>query len=559
MTATDASASREERIRLFTAGRRGIRTAVLAAGARAVLGAAAVVAIGRIIDQARDDGVDKGLLTWLAILLIGRAALAVVQPLAATITATSVESDLRRRLLGAVMRVGPWSGRRTGDTVAKATEGVDAVGSLAGTFLPQLIGGMTIPLLVIAVIASIDLPTGAVLLAVLPLIPLLLRLLEKRFTSVSARYRETADQLASRFLDGIQGLRTLTALDGADAYGDAIEDEAERLRHETMRLLKVNQLALLFVDTLFTFGTVVTAAAMAATRLSTGAISVGEAVAIVLLGVMLIEPLSQIGRFFYVGAIGRAAAKQVRELLDLAAHHPAEALTEEHPGAGAIEFDAVEFAYPDGTQAIDGASFSIGTGEKVALVGASGAGKSTIAHLILGLLKPSAGTVRVNGRATLVPQRPFLFAGSVADNLRLAKPDATDDELWTALESADLADTIRGRRAQLDTPVGERGLQLSGGELQRLAIARAVLADAEVVVLDEPTSNVDLATEQRLRTAIDRLAANRTVVTIAHRRSTIAGTDRVLILDQGRPVRDITGADAAKVFGPAAPQSGEES
>jgi ABC-type multidrug transport system fused ATPase/permease subunit len=291
--------------------------------------------------------------------------------------------------------------------------------------------------------------------------------------------------------------------------------------------------------------------------LSAGAITVGEAVAIVLLGVMLIEPLSQIGRFFYVGAIGRAAAAQVRELLGLA--HPVGPPTEEQKGSGIIEFDAVDFTYPDGTQAVDGASFTIGGGEKVALVGASGRGKSTIAHLILGLLKPSAGTIRVGGRATLVPQRPFLFAGSVADNLRLAKPDATDEELWTALESADLADTIRARRDQLDTPVGERGLQLSGGELQRLAIARALLTDAEVVVLDEPTSNVDLATEQRLRTAIDRLAANRTVVTIAHRRSTIAGTDRVLILDQGRPVRDITGVDAEAILGPTFPKAGEES
>ncbi len=560
MTDTDVSTGREERVRLFAAGRHGIRTSVLAGGARAVLGAAAVVAIGRIIDRAGDQGFDTGLLTWLAVLLLGRAVLAVIPPLAATITATRVESDLRRRLLAAVMRVGPWSGRRTGDTVAKATEGVDAVGALAGTFLPQLIGGMTIPLLLIAVIATIDLPTGAVLLAVLPLIPLLLRLLEKRFTSVSARYRETADQLASRFLDGIQGLRTLTALDRADAYGDDIEREAERLRDETMRLLRVNQLALLAVDTLFTFGTVVAAAALAATRLSAGAISVGEAVAIVLLGVMLIEPLGQIGRFFYVGAIGRAAAAEVRELLGLATHDQDGATSTEHQDGGTIEFDSVEFAYPDGTQAIDGATFTIGAGERVALVGASGAGKSTIAHLILELLQPTVGTVRVNGSATLVPQRPFLFHGSVADNLRLAKPDATDQELWTALEAADLADAIRQRRDQLDAPVGERGMRLSGGELQRLAIARALLADAEVVVLDEPTSNVDLATEERLRTAIERLTVGRTVVIIAHRRSTIAGTDRVLILDGGRPVRDLTGTDAAGILGPGfAGQSGGES
>jgi ATP-binding cassette, subfamily C, bacterial CydD len=550
MTAADASTSHEARIRLFTAGQSGIRTSVLAGGARALLGATAIVTIGRIIDRAGDDGVDTGLLTWLAVLLLARAVLAVVPPLAATITATRVESDLRRRLLQAVMRVGPWTGRRTGDTVSKATEGVDAVGALAGTFLPQLIGGMAIPLVLLAVIATIDWPTAAVLLAILPLIPLLLRLLEKRFASVSARYRDTADQLAARFLDGIQGLRTLTALDRADAYGDEIERESEHLRHETMRLLRVNQLALLAVDTLFTFGTVVAAAAMAAIRLSAGAIAMGEAVAIVLLGVMLIEPLAQIGRFFYVGAIGRAAASEVRELLGIAGHHPTVTTPTDGRDANAIEFDDVRFSYPDGTRAIDGATFTIGAGERVALVGASGAGKSTIAHLILGLLQPTAGRIRVSGRATLVPQRPFLFHGSVADNLRLAKPDASAVEMWAALGAADLAEAIRRRPEGLDAPVGERGLQLSGGEVQRLAIARALLADADIVVLDEPTSNVDLATEARLQAAVERLTDGRTVVIIAHRRSTIARTDRVLVIDRGRPVRHMTGSEAAGILGP---------
>jgi ATP-binding cassette, subfamily C, bacterial CydD len=550
MTAADASTSHEARIRLFTAGQSGIRTSALAGGARALLGATAVVTIGRIIDRAGDDGVDTGLLTWLAVLLLARAVLAVVPPLAATITATRVESDLRRRLLHAVMRVGPWTGRRTGDTVSKATEGVDAVGALAGTFLPQLIGGMAIPLVLMAVVATIDWPTAAVLLAILPLIPLLLRLLEKRFASVSARYRATADQLAARFLDGIQGLRTLTALDRADAYGDDIERESEHLRHETMRLLRVNQLALLAVDTLFTFGTVVAAAAMAAIRVSAGAIEMGEAVAIVLLGVMLIEPLGQIGRFFYVGAIGRAAASEVRELLGIAGHHPTVTTPTDGRDANAIEFDDVRFSYPDGTWAIDGATFTIGAGERVALVGASGAGKSTIAHLILGLLQPTAGRIRVSGRATLVPQRPFLFHGSVADNLRLAKPDASAAEMWAALGAADLAEAIRRRPEGLDAPVGERGLQLSGGEVQRLAIARALLADADIVVLDEPTSNVDLATEARLQAAVERLTDGRTVVTIAHRRSTIARTDRVLVIDRGRPVRHMTGSEAAGILGP---------
>lgn len=526
-----------DRPRLYWAGSSSLRVSVAVGLGRALVGAGAVLIIGRIVDRVAAGNSPTGLFIWLGFLLVARAALSAIAPLTASDTATRVESDLRARVLDAVLRVGPWSGRRTGDTVAKATEGVEAVGALAGTFLPQLITGMTIPLLLAVVVAAIDWPTAIVLVLVLPLIPLLLRLLEKRFSSVSARYRETADQLAARFLDGIQGMRTLKTLDQADAYGDQIAEESERLRAETMGLLLVNQLALLAVDTLFTVGTVVAAAAMAALRLSAGAITVGEAAAIVLLGVMLIEPLSQIGRFFYVGAIGRAAAAQVRELLamvDEVATQHSEAPTP--PPAGLIQLRRVSFAYPDGTLALEEVSFRLEPGDRVALVGPSGAGKTTIAHLTLGLLEPQHGSVMVGGPAVLVPQHPYLFHGSVADNLTLANPDATDSQLWAALEAADLKDTVLDRSEGLDTQVGERGLQLSGGEVQRLAIARALLVDAPVVVLDEPTSNVDLDSEARLRAAIDRLASGRTVLVIAHRRSTITGMDRALVIRDGKLV-----------------------
>lgn len=531
------AASRSES--LYTAGRSTLRVSVAVGGARALVGAGAVLAIGGIIDRALAGEVWADLFIWLAFLLLIRAALAPIPSLTATATAIRVELDLQSRVLDAVLRIGPWSGRRTGETVTKTTEGVEAVGNLAGRFLPQLITGMSIPLILAAVVAVIDWPTAVVLLLVLPLIPLLLRLLERRFASVSSRYRETADQLAARFLDGIQGMRTLKTLDQAESYGDRLAEDAERLRGETMGLLRVNQLALLAVDTLFTLGTVVAASAMAALRLSGGAITVGEAIAIVLLGVMLIEPLGQIGRFFYVGAIGRAAAAQVEELLLEAAEVPPAPTRDARPPEGLVEFDRVSFTYPNGSRALQAVTFRVEPGEEVALVGPSGAGKTTIAHITLGLLEPWEGAVSVGGRAVLVPQRPYLFHGSVAENLRLADPEATESQLWAALEAADLTETFRSRSGGLDVQVGERGLRLSGGEAQRLAIARALLVDAAVVVLDEPTSNVDLESEARLRSAIERLTMGRTLMVIAHRRSTIAGMQRALVLDRGRLVESV--------------------
>jgi ABC-type transport system involved in cytochrome bd biosynthesis fused ATPase/permease subunit len=549
MTADDRApkSTTEPRVRLYRAAGATLRLSVVVGWLKALLGAGAAVVIGILIDRVIAGQQPGAPLIWMTFFLLGRAALTVIPPLTAAAAATRVETDLRRRVLDAVLRTGPWSGSRTGQTVAKATQGIEAVGALAGTFLPQLVAGMSIPVLLAVVVAGIDWPTALVLILVLPLIPLLLRLLEKRFASVSSRYLETADQLAARFLDGIQGLRTLNTLDRAEAYGDALAGEAERLRAETMGLLKINQLALLAVDTLFTMGTVVAAAGMAAIRLSAGAISPGQSVAIVLLGVMLIEPLGQIGRYFYVGAIGRASARQIGELLSLGGESTPHRAHGTRLDEGAIELDSVSFTYPDGTRAIEQLSFTISPGERVALVGRSGAGKTTIAHLVLGLLQPDQGSVRVGGRAVLVPQRPFLFHGSIADNLRIAKPDATEEELRASLAAADLSELVRGR-AGLETQVGERGLQLSGGEVQRLAIARVLLVDAPVVVFDEPTSSVDLESEARLRDAIRRLTADRTMLIIAHRRSTISGVDRTLIVADGRVIRDVAGAETEDIL-----------
>ena len=489
----------------------------------------------------------EGGLAWMGGLLLARGLISAAPPLTAVSTSLRVEEDLRGRLLRRILSLGPRPDRRTGRLVSQATDGVEAVGSLAGTFFPQLVAGMSTPLLLAVVVATVDLPTAAVLLLVLPVVPLLLRLLEKRFASVSARYREKADGLAARFLDGLQGLITLESLDRADSYGDAIADDADRLRRETMVLLRVNQLALLAVDSLFTLGTVVAAAGMAAARLSVGAVTPGEAVSIVLLGVMLIEPLGQIGRFFYVGAIGRAAAKQVKELLgnedDLDGSGIGPATD------GTVELHDVTYTYPDGTRAVTEVSFRIEPGERVALVGASGAGKTTIAHLVLGLIRPESGEVKVGGPAVLVPQRPFLFSGSVAENLRIAKPDASDDELWEALGAADLAAVVRKKPEGLEAPVGERGLKLSGGEVQRLAIARALLVDARVIVLDEPTSNIDLESEARINQALERLTQGRTVIVIAHRRSTLSRVDRILVVDGGRLVRSALPIEINELMG----------
>jgi ATP-binding cassette, subfamily C, bacterial CydD len=515
---------------LYVAGRQGIQMAVLVLVARALLTAVAAVLLGRFIDLVVAGRSIATVTWWLAAFLVCAAGLGWAWPLLADHTRNAVESDLRGRILDRVV-ANPKSTSRAGEVTNRATEGVGAVGALAGRFIPQLVGGVVIPLMICAVVSTIDVPSALILLVTAPAVPLLLRGMEKRFTSVTERYNATADRLTSQFLDGVQGMKTLRSLDASADYGKKLETESRQLRDETMALLRVNQLALLVVDSLFTMGTVVAAGAAASWRLQGNAVTVGEAVAIILLGVALIEPISQIGRFFYVGAVGRAAARDIEGAL---AASGSEGSFEMRAGTeGWVDFNDVSFAYEPSRPVLRSVSFRVESGETVGLVGPSGAGKSTIAALVSGLLEPDQGEVGVGGRVAVVSQRPFLFHGTLRENLLLADPSASEDQLWNALETAELAGLVRGRQGGLDLDVGERGLQLSGGEAQRLTIARLILADSPIVVLDEPTSNVDIETESRVRRALDRLMVGRTVLVIAHRKSTLAAVDRVLRLSDG--------------------------
>jgi ATP-binding cassette subfamily C protein CydD len=511
--------------RLYAAGSSGIRRSVLVLGARALLLAGAALAVGWIIDSAvRGARVAPGL-WWLSALLAGAAGFGWLWPLVANRTRAVVESDLKRRILDKVIG-SPAAGFRSGEVANRATEGVAAVGSLAGRFLPQLLGGIVIPLMICGVIATIDVPSALILLVTVPAVPLLLRAMESRFTSVTRQYNETADRLTARFFDGIQGMKTLRALDASNEYGRRLEAESDQLRSQTMALLRVNQLALFIVDSLFTLGTVVAAGAAAIWRLQSGAISVGDAVAVVLLGAALIEPISQIGRFFYVGAIGRASAKDIKRFLD--DFGGIDRFAPRSGDQGWVRLQDVTFSYERHRKVLDSVSLRVDPGETIGLVGPSGSGKSTIAGLVTGLLEPDEGVVSVGGRVAMVSQQPFLFHGTLRENLMLADPSAADEQMWAALDAADLAGLVEEREEGLDLEVGERGLQLSGGEAQRLTIARLILADAPIVVLDEPTSNVDIETETRVRKALESLMAGRTVIIIAHRQSTLADVDRVV-------------------------------
>jgi ABC-type multidrug transport system fused ATPase/permease subunit len=287
----------------------------------------------------------------------------------------------------------------------------------------------------------------------------------------------------------------------------------------------------------------------------------------VLCASLLLDPLDRVGQFFYIGMGGLASVREIRAHL---AQPPAMADVDDAgpsvsptgPAGGgapatppALEFDHVAFAYDPAVPVLRDATFAVHVGERVALIGPSGAGKTTLATLAQAMARPAAGAVRVEGRdirtaplawararIAVVAQHTYLFTGTLRDNLLIAAPHAPDDRLWRALADADLADFVRDLPAGLDTQVGERGLALSGGQTQRVAIARAFLKDAPVLILDEPTAHVDLASERAILAALDRLASGRAVLAISHRPATIASATRAILLHDGvtSPVTPVT-------------------
>jgi thiol reductant ABC exporter CydD subunit len=516
-----------------------------------VLGALLIVAQAWLIAEVVSEAflghqslsqLQEPVLALLAVVL-ARALIAWGAELAAARSSARAKSQLRIALLERVATLGLNADREqsTGELAVLATRGVDALDGYFSLYLPQLLLAVIVPVVVIVAVLTNDWISAAIIAVTIPLIPLFMALVGASTRERMDRQLRTLERLAGHFLDVVAGLPTLKVFGRAKAQAAAIREMTERYRETAMSTLRITFLSSLILELVATISVAVVAVAIGL-RLLGGTLDLRTGLFALVLAPEAYLPLRLLGANYHASAEGMAAAEQVFEVLTAPAPPAGTVTSFPDPSAASLQVDGLSVNYPGrATAALDGLSLTVGPGEVIALVGPSGCGKSTLLSVILGLLAPSAGAVRIGGvelseldpsawRSQLawVPQRPHLFRASIADNVRLSRRTASPEQVAGAIAAAGLTDTVDRLPQGLDTVLGDRGAGLSSGERQRVALARAFLRDAPLLLLDEPTASLDGETERGVVEAISRLAAGRTVVLVAHRPALMAMADRVV-------------------------------
>ncbi len=470
------------------------------------------------------------------------------QKLFASKTAEKIKSDLRKRLSEKIFALGPVFTKNieSGKLSAIVNEGVEKLDAYYSSYLPQFFLANIIPVLILIFVFPIDLLSGFVFLVTGPVIPFFMILIGKQAESLSKKQWKTLSYLSSHFFDVIQGLTTLKLFGQSKNQIKKISEISDEFRKATLGVLKIAFLSALVLEVLSTISIAIVSVEVGL-RLLYGKIEFYDAFFVLLLAPEFYLPMRLLGSSFHAGIDGVTASKSIFEILD--AKNVAKisgARVEKSAEPFAIEFREVAFEYRSNTQVLKNISFKIEAGEKIALVGKSGAGKSTLLNLLLKFIEPTRGEILAKGgklseisreswlrNVTYLSQHPYLFHGSVRENLLLAKPNANDSELFAALEFANIENFVRSLPQGLDTPTGERGAALSGGQVQRIALARAYLKNAPILLLDEPTANLDPEIEEEISAKIFELMKNKTVITIAHRLKTIENSDKIVVLQNG--------------------------
>ena len=460
------------------------------------------------------------------------------------LSSKAVKKTLRGRIYQKLLRLGASYNEevKTSEVVQVAVEGVDQLETYFGAYLPQFFYAMLAPLTLFAVLSFVNFPSAVVLLVCVPLIPAAIVAVQRWAKKLLSKYWGQYTALGDTFLENLQGLTTLKIYQ-ADAFKQTeMNEQAEKFRRITMKVLTMQLNSITIMD-LIAYGGAALGVIMAATQYAAGHVTLQGCLLIILLSADFFIPMRLLGSFFHIAMNGMAASDKIFRLLDLP---EPEAKTGVVPPESTIVCRDLHFSYEADREILHGVDLTFPRGSLTSIVGESGCGKSTISAILMGRNKGYTGSVTVGGvelreigeesllqNLTYISNHSYLFKGTVRENLRMGCPTAGDEQLWRVLERVNLAAFLKSERG-LDTPLAERASNLSGGQCQRLALARALLHDSPVYLFDEATSNIDVESENDIMTEIHRLAKTKTVILISHRLANVTASDRIYVIDGGR-------------------------
>lgn len=511
----------------------------------------------------------SGVSSWMAALfaiMILRSVFVWLIEVTAHSLAAYIKKDIRQQILTSLFALGPIyiCRQQTGELVNVLVEGIENLEPYFAKFLPQLFTAVTVPLIVLTVVFPLDFTTAIILLVTAPLIPVFMIFIGRTAEEANKRQWETLSRLSAHFLDVLQGLTVLKIFGRSIEQIQVIHRMSSEFRDKTLSVLKIAFLSALVLELVATISTALVAVTIGL-KLLYFKMDFHQAFFLLLLAPEFYLPLRQLGTHFHAGMAGSAAAERIFAILSLpkSGERMNGEISLPRQQQVKIAFENVHYAYDDGERAaLQGVSFVMKPGETVALVGASGSGKSTIASLLLSFMCPDKGNIFINGidlahikledwlsQVAFVPQSPHLFYNSVADNIRLGRESATLAEVIEAAKNAGAHEFIMNLPNGYDTLVGEGGHGLSGGQGKRLAIARAFLQDAPFLLLDEATAGLDPQSEAVIDEALSRLMQERTVLIIAHRLTTVYKANYIVVLHEGKKVEAGSHDELMKVHG----------
>ncbi len=521
----------------------------------AVIAQAFIVALivnALAFEQASFGAIAPPLLALLPLFLL-RAVLSYAGERYALRAATAVKRDLRVRVLDHLVALGPMAlgDRPVGGLVTDLTDGLGAVELYYSRYLPAAILAGLVPFAMLCAVVPADWVSALVLVGTAPLIPVFMVLIGEGAERLNRRQWRKLTHMAGHFLDTVEGLTTLKILSASRREAINVERIADAYRHETMVVLRVAFLSAFALE-FFATVSIAIVAVFIGFRLMWGEMTFLSGFFVLLLAPEFYLPLRTLGTAYHARMAAIGASERIVELLETPMPVATTGTKRVSGRDIAISFEDVHVIYADGRTGLNGMSFTVEPGERVALVGPSGAGKSTVFNLLLGFVAPSSGRILVNGvplneldmdlwreRFAYLPQRPHIFDATIAANIAMASPERIDpDRVREAAKRAGADGFIAALPEGYETPMRENGAGLSGGQVQRIALARAFHAEADLVLLDEASAHLDRQSEKAIAAALDRLKKDRTLFTIAHRLATVRRADRVLHLDNGRLVGD---------------------